>query len=164
MLSMVYFRMRTVTTLPALTCVTHPVRFNKPFTKEGCTLFVKLEQFQKDDTKQVVLRPEDQQWRDGIGNLKVVSLHTHNTENTALVHWSKNESFQQHTHFGGEEVIVLKGKFIDEHGEISKRQLDTQPAYEQTLSTRRRRNVDNGESGTFVIDDCNTTSSTAYYV
>ena len=106
---------------PAGTYIRNPPgSFHKPLTKEGCILFVKLEQFQKDDTKQVVLRPEDQQWRDGIGNLKVVSLHVHNTESTALVHWPKNEIFQAHTHFGGEEVIVLKGKFIDEYGEYPK--------------------------------------------
>lgn len=90
---------------------------HKPFTKEGCTIFVKLEQFQKDDTKHVVVRPEEQQWQQGIGNLKVLSLHVHNTESTALVHWPANEIFQPHTHWGGEEIVVISGKFIDEHGE-----------------------------------------------
>jgi len=45
---------------------------HKPFTREGCELFVKLEQFQAADTEQVVIRPEDQQWRPGIGNLRVL--------------------------------------------------------------------------------------------
>ena len=94
---------------------------HKPFTKEGCVLFVKLDQFQKGDNQHVVLRPEDQQWRPGIGNLKVVSLHQHNTESTALVHWPANEVFQPHTHWGGEEVVVISGKFMDEHGEYPKR-------------------------------------------
>lgn len=88
-----------------------------PFTKEGCTLFVKLEQFQKDDTQKIVLGPEDQQWQQGIGNLKVLSLHVHKTESTALVHWPANEVFQPHTHWGGEEIVVISGKFIDEFGE-----------------------------------------------
>lgn len=90
---------------------------HKPFTKEGCTIFVKLEQFQADDTKLVVRRPEEQQWQPGIGNLKVSSLHVHGTESTALVYWPENEVFQPHTHWGGEEVVVISGKFIDEHGE-----------------------------------------------
>lgn len=90
---------------------------HKPFTKEGCTLFVKLEQFQADDNKHVVLRPEQQQWQQGIGNLKVTSLHVHNTESTALVHWPANEIFQPHTHWSGEEIVVINGKFIDEFGE-----------------------------------------------
>jgi len=94
---------------------------HKPFTKEGCVIFVKLEQFQKDDNQHVVLRPEDMQWHPGIGNLRVTSLHSHKTESTALVHWPENEVFQPHTHWGGEEVVVLSGKFIDEHGEYPQR-------------------------------------------
>ncbi len=90
---------------------------HKPFTKEGCKLFVKLDQFQSGDTKHVVIQPEDQQWSDGIGNLKVLPLHIFNTESTALVAWPENEVFQPHTHFGGEEIVVISGKFIDEHGE-----------------------------------------------
>lgn len=90
---------------------------HSPFTKEGCKLFVKLEQFKPGDTEKVVLLPEQQQWNQGIGNLKVCSLHTYMTESTALVWWPENEVFQPHTHYGGEEIVVLKGRFIDEHGE-----------------------------------------------
>lgn len=87
-----------------------------PFTRNGCTLFVKLDQFQPEDKKQVIIREEDRQWQQGIGNLKVLSLHTHLTESTALVHWPANEVFQPHQHWGGEEILVLSGKFCDEHG------------------------------------------------
>lgn len=90
---------------------------HKPFTKEGCTLFVKLDQFQKDDLKHVVIRPEQQLWQQGIGNLKVFSLHVHNTESTALVLWPENEMFQPHRHWGGEEIVVISGTFIDEYGQ-----------------------------------------------
>lgn len=94
-----------------------PGSTHSPFTKQGCTLFVKLDQFAEGDTKKVVLRPDEQQWRQGIGNLRVCALHEHAGEHTALVFWPKNEVFQKHTHFGGEEVVVLSGCFIDEHGE-----------------------------------------------
>lgn len=94
-----------------------PGSAHKPFTKEGCVLFVKLDQFEEDDNQHVVVRPEDQHWQQGIGNLKVLPLHQHKTESTALVHWPANEKFQPHTHWGGEEIVVLSGKFIDEHGE-----------------------------------------------
>jgi anti-sigma factor ChrR (cupin superfamily) len=93
-----------------------PGSYHKPFSKDGCTLFVKLDQFQAGDNKQVVIRPADQHWQAGIGNLKVLSLHTHETESTALVFWPENEVFQPHTHWGGEEIIVIKGKFTDEFG------------------------------------------------
>lgn len=90
---------------------------HKPFTKEGCKLFVKLDQFETGDSEHVVIRPEDQQWSDGIGDLKVLPLHMFNTESTALVAWPENEVFQSHTHFGGEEIVVISGRFIDEYGE-----------------------------------------------
>jgi anti-sigma factor ChrR (cupin superfamily) len=106
---------------PAGTYIRNPPgSYHQPFTKEGCTLFVKLEQFQKDDVKHVVLRPPEQHWQAGIGKLKVLPLHTHKTESTALVFWPANEVFQPHTHWGGEEILVLKGMFIDEYGEYPK--------------------------------------------
>ena len=89
---------------------------HSPFSKQGCTLFVKLNQFQVDDHQQIVIKPEQQEWGNGVGNLKVCSLHSHNTENTALVWWPANEIFQPHAHYGGEEIVVLTGIFIDEHG------------------------------------------------
>ena len=103
---------------PAGTYIRNPPgSFHKPFTKEGCKLFVKLEQIKSDDIEHVVIRPEDQQWNQGIGNLKVLSLHMFHTESTALVVWPKNEVFQPHSHMGGEEIVVISGKFIDEYGE-----------------------------------------------
>lgn len=90
---------------------------HSPFTQQGCKLFVKLEQFQQGDNAQVVVRPQDQQWQPGLGNLKVLPLHSFKTEHTALVFWPENEVFQAHSHFGGEEIVVLSGRFIDEHGE-----------------------------------------------
>ena len=90
---------------------------HKPFTREGCTLFVKLEQFQQGDTEALVIRPEQHEWRPGLGNLKVLPLHSFNNENTALVWWPQNEVFQPHTHWGGEEIVVITGRFIDEHGD-----------------------------------------------
>jgi len=102
---------------PAGTYIRNPPgSHHSPFTRQGCILFVKLDQFQHDDTLDVVLRPADQLWRPGIGNLKVLPLHSHKTQSTALVFWPKNEVFQAHTHWGGEEIVVIKGTFIDEFG------------------------------------------------
>ena len=90
---------------------------HKPFSKEGCTLFVKLDQFDADDLETVVQRPAQQQWRPGIGNLKVCPLHNFGTQSTALVLWPENEVFQPHVHWGGEEILVISGRFMDEFGE-----------------------------------------------
>ena len=87
-----------------------------PFTRDGCKLFVKLDQFHPDDTAHVVVRPDDHQWQNGIGNLVVLSLHEFQDQQTALVYWPANEKFQPHQHWGGEEILVISGEFIDEHG------------------------------------------------
>lgn len=93
---------------------------HSPFSKEGCVLFVKLAQFQKDDNQQLVVNTHTKEWVDGIGGLKVMPLHSHIHEHTALVKWPKNEVFQPHNHFGGEEILVLKGTFQDQFGKYPK--------------------------------------------
>jgi len=93
-----------------------PNSAHSPFTKEGCTIFVKLDQFNSDDTDSVVMQPEQQQWLPGHGNLKVLPLHEFETQHTALVHWPESEKFTSHQHWGGEEIFVIKGEFCDEHG------------------------------------------------
>jgi len=103
---------------PAGTYLRHPPgSSHAPFSKEGCVLFVKLDYFVDTDTNSVVIRAEQRQWNQGIGNLQVVSLHEHLGEHTALVKWPKGEHFQPHQHWGGEEILVLEGIFSDEHGD-----------------------------------------------
>jgi anti-sigma factor ChrR (cupin superfamily) len=87
-----------------------------PFSKEGCVLLVKLHQFQITDTAHVVVDTNTAAWHDGHGGLKVMPLHQHQGEHVALVKWPANEHFQKHTHVGGEEIYVISGEFIDEHG------------------------------------------------
>jgi anti-sigma factor ChrR (cupin superfamily) len=43
-------------------------------------------------------------------------LHDYRAEHVALVKWPAGERFQPHTHFGGEEILVLSGEFRDEFG------------------------------------------------
>ena len=89
---------------------------HSPFSKAGCIIFVKLNQFDNKDSKTVRIDTNKSPWLDGIGGLKVMPLHEFGTENTALVKWPANEIFQSHSHFGGEEILVLSGEFCDEHG------------------------------------------------
>lgn len=87
-----------------------------PFSKEGCVLLVKLHQFTDGDNEHVVIDTQKAEWTPGIGGLFVMPLHSYKGESTALVKWPKGERFQLHRHFGGEEVFVIKGEFIDEYG------------------------------------------------
>lgn len=102
---------------PAGTYFRNPKGFvHAPFSEQGCTLLVKLHQFQSSDTAQVKIDTNNTQWLQGQGGLQVNPLHQHEGENVALVKWPEGEIFQPHRHFGGEEVFVLSGEFKDEHG------------------------------------------------
>ncbi len=93
-----------------------PGSSHAPFSKEGCILFVKLNQFSETDTQQIVLQTEQHAWLPGQGKLQVMPLHQHEHEQVALVKWPSGEKFQAHQHYGGEEILVLSGQFEDEHG------------------------------------------------
>ena len=102
---------------PAGSYLRNPDGFiHSPFSKEGCLLLVKLHQFKSGDNEQIRVNTHTTPWLPGIGNLEVMPLHSYKGESTALVHWPAGEKFQHHVHAGGEEIYVLKGEFIDEHG------------------------------------------------
>ncbi len=90
---------------------------HSPFSRVGCKLFVKLNQFQPGDFKRVVVNTTETEWLSGHGNLKVMPLSEFGTESTALIKWPERAAFGPHTHFGREEIFVLEGTFIDEKGE-----------------------------------------------
>ena len=78
---------------------------------DGCMVFRKINYF--DDNQTMIVDTSSSQWLSGHGNLEVLPLH----QQTALVKWPKNEKFAPHKHWGGEEIFVLKGVFMDEHGQ-----------------------------------------------
>lgn len=88
---------------------------------EGALIFVKLHQFDADDTAQFTLNTQTESWRPGlVTGLSVMPLHQYQHENVALVRWAPNTQFQPHRHWGGEEIYVLDGVFHDEHGDYPK--------------------------------------------
>jgi anti-sigma factor ChrR (cupin superfamily) len=102
---------------PAGTYIRNPEGFSHaPFSLQGCELLVKLHQFQPSDLKQVRIDTQHAPWLPGQGQLQVMPLHQHLTESSALVFWPAGCQFQPHRHFGGEEIYVISGEFIDEHG------------------------------------------------
>lgn len=82
---------------------------------KGCILFVKLNHFDPTDVKSVRIDTSNGQWHQGQGRLQVMPLHQFKTQGTALVKWPEGERFVPHRHWGGEEIFVLSGEFIDEH-------------------------------------------------
>jgi anti-sigma factor ChrR (cupin superfamily) len=95
-----------------------PGTAHAPYSREGCTLFVKLWQFAEGDTQPVRIDTRATRWLPGlVPGLSVMPLHEHEGINTALVRWAPNTQFNPHTHPGGEEIYVLEGLFRDEYGE-----------------------------------------------
>ena len=103
---------------PAGSYIRNPIgSTHTPYSKEGCTILVKLWQFAEDDDKQLAIDTNKNQWLQGlVDGLQVMPLHNHGSENVALVKWSPQTQFQRHSHWGGEEIYVLEGTFADEHG------------------------------------------------
>lgn len=94
-----------------------PGTHHAPFSREGCTLFVKLWQFAADDLTPVRINTKTAAFRPGlVPGLTVLPLHEHNGISTALVRWAPQTQFNMHMHPGGEEILVLDGVFRDEDG------------------------------------------------
>jgi len=86
-------------------------------TDQGCVLFVKRYPFESADSAVVRIDTANSPWRPGlVPGLSVMPLHEHQHEHAALVRWQPETYFQQHAHFGGEEILVLAGVFGDEFG------------------------------------------------
>jgi len=76
-----------------------------------CIIYRKINY--NDNNEESIIDTKTSPWSPGYGNLQVMSL----SDQTALVKWPKNERFISHSHWGGEEVLVLRGTFMDEYGE-----------------------------------------------
>jgi len=95
-----------------------PGSSHAPFSRDGCTLFVKLWQFTAGDNRPVRIATRRQPWYPGlVPGLSVMPLHDHDGVGTALVRWDPDTRFNPHSHPGGEEILVLEGLFRDEYGE-----------------------------------------------
>jgi len=94
-----------------------PGSSHAPFSEEGCTILVKLQQMHAADQQQLVIDTHNRTWLPGlVRGLEVLPLHAFGSEHVALVRWAPGTVFQPHGHPGGEEILVLDGVFQDEHG------------------------------------------------
>jgi anti-sigma factor ChrR (cupin superfamily) len=103
---------------PAGTYVRNPIgSAHAPFSKNGCTIFVKLHQFDPADAAHVVIDTRRAQFQPGlVPGLSVLPLHDYGTEHVALVRWAPGTTFDAHQHWSGEEILVIEGVFQDEYG------------------------------------------------
>jgi len=93
-----------------------PGSSHAPFSKTGCTLFVKLRQLGAETTYRELIDTRQSIWYQGmVPGLSVMPLMRQGTGST-LVRWAPNTHFNTHRHYGGEEIFVVSGNFSDEHG------------------------------------------------
>jgi anti-sigma factor ChrR (cupin superfamily) len=103
---------------PAGTYLRNPAgSSHAPFSSDGCTILVKLQQMHPADQRRLVLDTNRGAWLPGlVAGLEVMPLHGFGSEHVALVRWAPGTRFPAHSHPGGEEILVLDGVFQDEHG------------------------------------------------
>ena len=90
--------------------------------EQGCTIFVKLHQFDANDTQQFAIDTNDATWEPGsIEGVEMIVLHEFESERVELVRIAADTQFPMHAHKGGEEILVLEGTLWDEEGKYPAR-------------------------------------------
>ncbi|MGD8839840.1 MAG: cupin domain-containing protein [Gammaproteobacteria bacterium] len=103
---------------PAGTYIRNPPgSSHSPFSKEGCELLVKLDQFDTEDVFSLRIDTGKGDWLPGEFGVRVMPLFYYQTEMVALYKWPAGTRYEPHPHFGGEEVFVISGTLYDEYGE-----------------------------------------------
>ena len=97
---------------------------HRPFTREGCQIFVKLRQFSPTDSNVVRIDTQATAWiqteLEGQWVMPLYRRDGSDPEYVSLLKWSPGVRLKQHEHPVGEEVLVLEGSFADEYGRYPK--------------------------------------------
>ena len=71
-------------------------------------------------SERYVVLPDEEPWRPspiaGIERMMLDRIGDEVARATSIVKYAPNARFSSHVHAGGEEILVLQGEFIDEHG------------------------------------------------
>ena len=107
---------------PAGTYIRNPIGTrHKPHSDNGCIIFVKLHQFDKDDAKQFTIDTLTDDFQDtDIAGMTVLPLHSFGTENCGLVRLAADTETEIGEDIGGKEILVLEGTVSDKNGHYPK--------------------------------------------
>lgn len=105
---------------PAGTYLLNPEGFRHgPFSREGCTLFVKLRQYAGDDRPQIQIDTNAGDWqqrrRGGTAEMPLYQQDGYDGR-TSLIRFDPGAEAPRHAHPWGEEVLILDGTLEDESG------------------------------------------------
>lgn len=105
---------------PAGTFLLNPEGFrHRPFSKEGCILFVKLRQFAGRERRHVVVDTHQMSWEPtAIPGVTQKNLYQQPgfADHVLLEHWSPEAQPGIASYAEGAELFVLEGEFADEAG------------------------------------------------
>jgi anti-sigma factor ChrR (cupin superfamily) len=108
-----------------------------PFSVPGCLLFVKLRQFDPDDSERKISHQGKLSWETFLPGIARASLHQFNTEQVWLIRMQPGVIWPRHQLSGGEEIFVIEGAFSDELGHYPTRSWLRMPAgSEHQISSR----------------------------
>ncbi|MGI9500176.1 MAG: cupin domain-containing protein [Geminicoccaceae bacterium] len=95
-----------------------PGSAHTPSSKDGCIILVKLRQMDPTDQTQIAIDTTSEEgWRPGAApGLEVLPLHQFENETVRMIRFAPGTSLELHDHPGGEEIFVIEGSFVDEHG------------------------------------------------
>jgi anti-sigma factor ChrR (cupin superfamily) len=104
---------------PSGTYVRNPVgtRHSPRVGEAGCTILVKLHQFDQSDATPVIVDTQATETEPPeVPGFETTLLHRFRNERVSLVRWGPGTPWPTHAHDGGEEIFVIKGSFSDENG------------------------------------------------
>jgi len=105
---------------PAGTYLLNPEGFrHSPFSRAGCTLFVKLRQFPGTNRRHVVIQTEDMPWTRTPGaevDSKQLYSQTSYSDRMRLERWPAAAAVRPIDFPLGAELFVLRGGFSDQYG------------------------------------------------
>jgi anti-sigma factor ChrR (cupin superfamily) len=110
---------------PAGTYLLNPEGFSHaPFSRAGCTLFVKLRQYPGGDRDHVARQTADQPWRSsvrkGVAWKKLYAQEPY-ADSARLERWEEPAALGTLSFPAGAELLVLAGGFSDAHGSYPRR-------------------------------------------
>jgi len=98
-----------------------PGSSHKPFSREGCTILVKLRQMRDDETGRVAVDSNQAEWQSGTNaGHHVIPLFEGPDERVSLEKLDAGAAVPPTEVEGGDEIFVLAGSFRDENGSYKK--------------------------------------------
>ncbi|MEM8749453.1 MAG: cupin domain-containing protein [Pseudomonadota bacterium] len=87
-----------------------PQSSHTPGSEQGCTIFVKLWQFDMDDRTQIVVQPGDMVFQPTASGVRTAELFRDANEHVVMEHWDSGTPVDLDAP-GGMEVLVTEGSF-----------------------------------------------------